>query len=193
MNKFDQQYQSFEFHTFSLSQSYALDPLESRTLLIDRPRYLFQQSLWVAYAYLLKSKMEDNYFDEKVLVIAEKRKVFEITIQKILNPLHWNQVINLKNFGTIDEGDDLYGTIYLKKLKEFFTAPLEIKRITGIKFFDRLNHEVENYVVNEIGLEKLKDARTKNREIEERIKQNFPELTLIFIREFVSYIRKDLR
>ncbi len=193
MKKFDPQYQSFESHTLSLSKHYYLDPLENRTLLIDRPRYNFQQSLWIAFAYILRSKIEKCFFDDKVLVIAEERKVFEINTQKILNPAYWSQIISLKNFGTIDEGDSLYGTIYLKKIKEFSIETPEQHKKTGIRFFDRLHCEIENYVVNSIGLEKLKDARTKNREIEDMVKQNFPELTLIFIREFVSYIRRDLR
>lgn len=193
MRKCDSGYQTLEFHTISISHYYALDYLECRTLLIDRPRYNFQQSLWIAYSHILKSKIEQNYFEEKVLVMAEVRKTFEITIQKILNPAYWCQITDIKNFGTIDEGPSLYGTIYLKRIKNFCDPAPEKKYRSGIKLFDSLYEEIQMYTLKELGIEKLKDPRVKNRVIEEKMKQKFPELSLIFIRELVSFMRKDLR
>lgn len=193
MKRHDPDYRTFESHIVDLSEHYTLDYLESRSLFIDRPRYMNQQSLWTAYAYLLKSKIEQKYFDEKVLILAEGRKVFEFSTQKLLMPVYWQQVIDLKNFGTLDEGPTLYGTIYLKRIRDLRDPVTEIKIKTGIKLFDRLYKEMEFYIMEELSINKLKDARTKNREIEERMKEKFPELSLIFIRELVSYMRKDLR
>jgi hypothetical protein len=193
MKKVENGYKSFEFHTHTISEYYRLDRLESRSLLIDRPRYSFQQCLWIGYSYILKSKIEQQYFDEKALVIAEEGKIFEIPVQKILNAAYWNQIIQLKNFGTLDEGSSLYGTIYLKKIKDFIADDSTEKTITGIKWFDRIQDDLKMYVLESIGFEKLKDRRTKNTEIEEKLKQKFPELTIILIREFLSHIRKDLR
>lgn len=193
MRKSESDYQTLEYHTYSLSEHYNLDRLECRTLLIDRPRYDFQRSLWAAYSYILKSKIEEHYFDDKALVMAKDRKTFEITTQKIINPGYWSQITELKNFGTLDEGPSLYGTIYLKQTKNFSDPSLETPCKTGVKLFDRLYPEVETYVTKELGIEKLKDVRTKNRVIEDMMKQKFPELSLIFVRELVSYMRKDLR
>lgn len=186
-------YESFEYHTIAVGKCYNLERLESRSLLIDRPRYTFQQSLWIAYSYILKSKIEQHYFDEKVCVIAEHGENFEIATQKILNPACWHQITKLKNFGTIDEGQTLYGTIYLKKIKNFFEKQDDKRTITGINWFDRTQDEIKLYVVETIGLEKIMHLKTTNVSIEENLKQKFPKLSRIFIRELVTNIRKDFR
>ena len=193
LKRVDQAYKTFEFHTISLAEHYAVDVLESRSLLIDRPRYNFQESLWGAYSCILKSKIEQHYFDETVLVVAEERNIFEMPIQKILHPAYWAQITCLKNFGTIDECTSLYGTVHLKKIKPFFDDIPKDRENTGIPFFFFICDELREYIIKDIGLDKIHDPHTTNKEIESLIKHKFPDLTAVFIREYVSLVRKDAR
>ena len=57
--------------------------------------------------------MEEDLFESKVLVATKKEKVSAISIEALLNPARWNQVIDLKHYGTIDEGKYLHGTVFV--------------------------------------------------------------------------------
>jgi hypothetical protein len=194
--KLDPLYETFEHHVNATAEHYGLDYLEKRGLILDRPRYNYQESLWSGYSCILKSKIEQHYFDVIVLVVAEEDHIFEVPIQKILHPAYWAQIVCPKNFGTIDEGQSLCGTVYLKKIKLFPNISEEYENLTGIRFFDLDLPNLKDYFVMKIGLTRLQDPKVTNKDIvEDVMKEKWigVNLSTIFIRELVSIIRKDLR
>ena len=192
-NQIPGNYNSFEYYTRLVAEHHLLTQLENLVFVIDRPQYAAQQSLWIASAYILKNKMEEDLFESKVLVATKKEKVSAISIEALLNPARWNQVIDLKHYGTIDEGKYLHGTVFvaLQTDKRLFS---DQERVFHNRFINEFVNEAVPFIEEFIGETMLQDIKNiSNENIKEKISSKFQNYNDMFLRELVTHLRREYR